>query len=393
MSERREVAFVTRVLTHYRVPFHEAVRARLGAQGVDYRLLVGRPTRAEADKGDLAELPWDEPVPQFALPGGRLVWQRLGGRVARSNLVILGQENGLLANYALQLGRHGKRKVALFGHGRNFQSRRPDGLAERWKRFWATRCDWWFAYTDETRRHVEALGFATERITVFNNAIDTRELEAALASLTPAEVAAARAEVGLGEGPVGLFVGGLYPDKRLEFLVAAGERVREQVPGFQLLAIGAGESLPVLQTLARERPWLVLAGPRFGRDKAALMRSASLFLMPGLVGLAVLDAGVAGLPAVTTAWPWHSPEIAYLEDGENAVIVPEWESLEAYAEAVAALLADEPRRARLAANAAASARAYTIEAMAERFAGGVLRALDRACPPCPARSRAATRSP
>ena len=54
------------------------------------------------------------------------------------------------------------------------------------------------------------------------------------------------------------------------------------------------------------------------------MRMSKLFLMPGLLGLAVLDAEVMGLPVVTTRYPWHSPEIAYLRDGETGVIVDAW---------------------------------------------------------------------
>jgi glycosyltransferase involved in cell wall biosynthesis len=107
-----------------------------------------------------------------------------------------------------------------------------------------------------------------------------------------------------------------------------------------------------------------------------MMRAAKLFLMPGLVGLAVLDAAAARLPVVTTAYPWHSPEIAYLEDGVNGAIVREWQSKEAYAGEVVALLRDEARRERLAQAAGAMAERYTIEAMAGKFVDGVLEVLE-----------------
>jgi L-malate glycosyltransferase len=41
-------------------------------------------------------------------------------------------------------------------------------------------------------------------------------------------------------------------------------------------------------------------------------------LMPGLVGLAVLDAFADGIPRVTTVIEYHSPEIEYLVPGRTA---------------------------------------------------------------------------
>lgn len=372
----REVAFVTRILTHYRVPFHERVRDLLEARGIRYRLLHGQPGEAEAAKGDLASLPWAETFPNLPLLGReRLVWQPIGKRTSKSGLVIIGQENRLLANYWLQMTRGPRRRIALFGHGRNFQSRNPGGPAERWKRFWATKCDWWFAYTDATRRHIESLGFPPERITVFQNAIDTTALRRQAESLSAQDVAAAVAALGMKGTNVGIFVGGLYPDKRLEFLVEAAERVRARIPDFELLVVGGGPDLPKLRALALARSWICVAGPRFGREKAALMRAAKLFLMPGLAGLAVLDAGAMGLPVVTTAFPWHSPEIAYLEHGRNGVIVQDWKNPDAYADAIVDLMLSNSLRKKISVAGRAIIQDINVEKMAQRFVNGIHLAL------------------
>jgi glycosyltransferase involved in cell wall biosynthesis len=376
---RPTVTFVTRILTHYRIPFHEAVRARLDAAGIDYRVIHGQPDVEEAAKGDLATLPWADQVANRALFGrGKLVWQPILGQVLASDLVVIGQENQLLVNYPLQLlPRRMRPLLALWGHGRNFQARDPNSRAERWKRFWATRCDWWFAYTEETSKHVESLGFPADRITVFNNAVDTSALAATAASIEDAAASRFAASLGATGDNIAIFVGGLYPDKRLDFLVAAADRIRGSLSDFTLIVVGSGEDRAKLEGLAATRPWLIVAGSRFGREKAALMRAAKLFLMPGLLGLAVLDAGVLGLPVVTTDFPYHSPEIAYLRDGGTGVIVANWASEPAYAEAVIELLGHESRRAAMAEAARANAAGYTIEAMADRFACGVCDALAR----------------
>jgi glycosyltransferase involved in cell wall biosynthesis len=79
---------------------------------------------------------------------------------------------------------------------------------------------------------------------------------------------------------------------------------------------------------------------------------------------------------VTTAVPYHSPEIEYLQDGINGVVVRQAQSAAAYAEAVADLLRDHGRRQLLVAGGRASAEVYTIENMVDRFAAGITQALE-----------------
>src|SRR5258708_5485455 len=95
-----------------------------------------------------------------------------------------------------------------------------------------------------------------------------------------------------------------------------------------------------------------------------------------LVGLGVLDSFAMGLPVATTAFPYHSPEIEYLDPGGNGTVTADWRSAGAYAADICGVLADPRRRAHLARNTAAVARAVTVEEMARRFAGGIEDALE-----------------
>ena len=79
---------------------------------------------------------------------------------------------------------------------------------------------------------------------------------------------------------------------------------------------------------------------------------------------------------VTAKLPFHSPEIEYLENGRNGVMVDDPDDVEAYAGEVARVLVDEEHRARLQTGAEAALAEYTIENMARRFADGVVLALD-----------------
>jgi glycosyltransferase involved in cell wall biosynthesis len=377
MLRRRRVSYIFPISHHFRYPFHLKLRELLDRADIDYTVCHCAPFGENLAKKDTVEIPWGRRTPLFRLGGAALLQWSFADAIA-SDLVILQQENRLLFNYPCQIAsRLGLRKVAFFGHGRNFQAVDPNSPGETWKRFWATKVDWWFGYTEETRRFLAGLGFPAERITVFNNAVDTTGLSAAAAALDPAELDRLRGELGLSGGNVGVYVGGLYAEKRLAFLIESLDRIRAAVPGFEFIAVGGGPESPFLQQAAASRPWLKATGPKFGRDKVALMALGQLFLIPGLVGLAILDAGVMGLPVVTTNYPWHSPEIAYLEPGRNGVIVRPWDDADAYAGAVIDLLKGDPeRRAAMSRNAREIAAGYTIESMAGRFAEGVLHALE-----------------
>ncbi len=111
------------------------------------------------------------------------------------------------------------------------------------------------------------------------------------------------------------------------------------------------------------------------KEKSLLVSLGRVLLMPGLVGLVVLDSFAYGLPMVTTDLPYHSPEIDYLIDGENGVMVKQAEDPNAYADAAVRVLLDQDFRDKLKAGGAAALETYSIEAMAERFADGVTKAL------------------
>lgn len=148
------------------------------------------------------------------------------------------------------------------------------------------------------------------------------------------------------------------------------------MPDFELLVIGAGPQEGLVAAAARERPWLHVAGPLFGRDKVAAMSLGRCLALPGLVGLAILDGFALGLPLVTCDVPSHSDEVHYLEDGVNGIMVREAGDPSAYAAALARLMTDDALLARLRERCATAAERYTVEAMVANFANGVLGALN-----------------
>ncbi|HRH79706.1 MAG TPA: glycosyltransferase family 4 protein [Thiobacillaceae bacterium] len=370
---RPRVLVVQRRLTHYRVPLFNRMRELLDAAGVELVVAYGDPTREEFVKADAGELPWGVHIPTRYWLGGRLCWQNALPAARHADLVVVTQENRLLFNYLWALVR-GDRKWAFWGHGRNFQTDSPTGFRERFKRWLSTRVDWWFAYTARSQEVILESGYPGERITVLNNAIDTGRLAAELENIGADDLEQARQAFGIGPGRVCLSLASLHADKRLDFLFEAAQRIRARVPDFRLVLVGDGPQRDfVARTVAEHPDWMTWLGARTGRDKALALAMSDLLLNPGMVGLSILDAFVAGVPMVTTAHQLHSPEIAYLQSGINGLMTED--SPDAFVDGVVGLLSDSAALAALREGCRVSAQDYSIENMADRFCRGILACL------------------
>lgn len=376
-----QVAVVQSWLTPYRLPFYEHLRRELAERSVGLAVVYGQASPEEAAKRPHTALPWGSyAANRYLRLGGReLSWQPCLGLVADADLVIVEQALKRLVNGVLlaQRGLSGRR-VAFWGHGRTFQAHRSSWLAERAKRRLSRGVHWWFAYNDLSARAVEALPYPRSRITVVNNSVDTAGLRAARHRVGPVELAALRSRLDIRSENVALFVGGMYPDKRLAFLLESSERIRAAVPDFEIILVGDGPDVAQVEAAARRHRWVHLESPRFGAELAVYFAAARLLLIPGVVGLAVLDSFAFGVPLVTCDLPYHSPEIDYVSPGFDAVVVREADDPGAYARTVVELLRDRAARARLQDGCHRSASSYSIESMAQRFAAGIEQALEAA---------------
>jgi glycosyltransferase involved in cell wall biosynthesis len=371
------VAIIQDRLASYRVPLFSALQERLREHGIALRLIYGESSDAVKTRADEGPPPWAElaETRHLALRGTQAVWQRLPRDIRRADLVIMEQGNRLLSNYPLLARRKlGGAAVAYWGHGKNYQSTRPEGVRERWKCFLLPYADWWFAYTDLTVAHLIDKGFPANRITNLNNSIDVTGFRNDLASVTPADIDRAMRDLSIPDGSrVGLYCGSIYAEKRIGLLLHSAEIIRRAAPDFHLVVVGDGPDAERVYEAATVHPWVHYVGAKQGRPKAVLFASAHVQLNPGAVGLHVLDAFTAGLPMVTRVDAPHGPEITYLESGLNGLMV---ESSEpgAYAEAVLGLLEDESRRESMRQACLEASWRFSIESMADRFCEGV-----RAC--------------
>jgi L-malate glycosyltransferase len=379
VDQLRRVVILQRDLPHYRSPFFECLRAELLERGVQLDVVRSGPRGHGRLPGDIGDLPWSHtrPAREFGIGEHRGLWQSLDRTVSSADLVIVEQAARLISNYAL-LARQIllKRPMALWGHGRNFQSDAArTRAAERLKYWLSKRVHWWFAYNELSAQVVHELGFPVERTTVVQNSTDTRAFRRLVASV-PSEILVQEAQrFGLRRGKTAIFVGNFHPDKQLGFLFEASEHLHRADPGFSLLVVGSGVEQALVEDVAARRPYVHYLGNRFDTELATAFALADVVLVPGWAGLVIVDAFAAGVPILPSGSFPHPPEICYLESGENGILVDDGGSPTRYAERVLALLRDPTERAHLVRGCDASASTYSVEAMAARFARGIMGAL------------------
>jgi L-malate glycosyltransferase len=379
---RHRVLFLSRYIPQFRLAFLSTLRDYCARADIDLQVVYGNPGRDDARRNDAVDFASGVRTQNRFVRLGRmeLVWQPALRYLPGADLVIVDQQNKLLINYLLIVRQWlGLQKFAFYGHGRNRQAHKANSLSETFKRTMLRLPHWWFAYTDDVADYLAQSSFDRERITTVYNAIDTASLKAYRAAITDSELSEIKRELGIDSDRVGIYVGSMYPDKDIPFLLEACLRIKASVPDFFMLFIGAGSDATLVAEFCRNHPWARYLGPRFGRDKVKYCMVSRLLLLPGLVGLAILDGFAMRLPIVTTHMLHHGPEIEYLRDGYNGVIVAH--EVDAYAAAATALLTDAERLAKMADNCEQSAAKYTIENMASRFLDGIRRALPH--PPDP----------
>jgi glycosyltransferase involved in cell wall biosynthesis len=373
------VTIIQKSLPHYRLPFFSLLRKFLKEKDIDLGLIYGREQGKSSLKDDEANLSWATYMPAryFSLGSRKVIWHGKLSIPFKSDLVIVENANKLLFNYYLLLTRAATaRKMAFWGHSLNFQgNKRSAGKAGNLlKHLLIKQSNWWFAYTKGEKQKLVNMGVKAGRITAVENAIDTLELNDHIQDIKAEEREQLKKSLGLLPQRTAIFIGGMYPEKRLPFLLQCCHLIKKTVPDFNVILLGNGEDAHLAQEAARLHSWIHYPGTKKGREKALYLSLADVILMPGVVGLIVLDSFVSGVPMLTTDIHGHGPEIEYLRHQVNGIVTKN--DAQVYSEEVIRLLLDSSRLNQLRQACFESAKIYTVENMARNFADGIEQALN-----------------
>jgi glycosyltransferase involved in cell wall biosynthesis len=374
----KKVVIISKHIPQYRMTFYSLLRERLKEQGVELVLIYGQPNGFESAKGDSVDLDWATRINnRYIRIGDReLIWQPCWSLLKNADIVIVEQAGKLLLNYLLvAASKLGIKKVAYWGHGKNFQAHTENRLNGWLKNKLINQVDWWFCYNDYGAKGVLSSGFPREKVTIVNNAVDTKRIAEGVDSITDQKIESIKKELGISSSNVAVYVGGMYAEKRLEFLLDACLVIRRLVSDFEMVFVGSGVDAGLVEKAAKEHVWIHYIGPKFFEELDVYLAMAKVQLMPGLVGLGVLDSFASETPMVTTAISYHSPEIDYLINGENGLIVNNPDDMNTYAKEVSKLMMNKGELEHLKEGGRIAKGIYTVESMADRFAAGVIKAL------------------
>jgi glycosyltransferase involved in cell wall biosynthesis len=372
----KKVLIIQALAKQYRGKFFENLYIALKHEGIQLKVAYGDPNETELKKSDNINLndEFGVKVKNRWFFGNKILFQPLLHEILQADLVIVEQANKYINNYILLMSAalHFK-KVAFWGHGRNRQSQ-SEGVSEWLKKKTLNTVDWWFAYTEGTKKYLVINGVSPEKITNVQNSIDTEEVKEFLLKINEHDLNLATQQIGIQKyAKLGLFCGGLYRDKNLEFLIESAKLIKARVPDFELLIIGSGEKSEFIKNIANQESWIHYLGPQFGFQKIIYFRLAHVFLIPGAVGLAILDSFAAGLPLFTTGLSTHGPEVEYLHDGVNGFMTQP--DCELYAHAVSDVLTNPALLDKLSKSAVNSSNHYTLQAMVNNFKTGIIKCL------------------
>lgn len=375
----RRVAIVQRELPHYRTPFFECLRLELNARGLAIDVIESNARVPKRLPGDIGHVPWAQEATATEIGIGRLrfLWQPVYSRLRTADLVIVEQASRLLLNYVL-LARQAiiRRPVAFWGHGRSFHSEAvASSIGESIKRWLSRRVHWWFAYNDLSAQVISEFGFPADRITVVQNSTDTRGFGRLVDQSPPEALEEFRERYGLQRGRTAIFVGSLHPEKQLPFLFEAIQHLHRYDSSYSLLVVGSGVEQSLVEAVSIRRSFVHYLGNLFEADLAKAFAVADVVLVPGWAGLVIVDAFAAGVPIVVGSSFPHPPEVSYIESGVNGIVVEDDGCPKRYADRVRALLEDVDEYQRLVRGCADAAETYSVEAMAVRFADGIVEAL------------------
>jgi glycosyltransferase involved in cell wall biosynthesis len=170
---------------------------------------------------------------------------------------------------------------------------------------------------------LRSLSAPPKNIAVLKNTIDTEregELRAAVAS-EPLDYICR--DLGVCEDATKLlYFGRLVAAKHVDLLIKYAKRCVDTGRKVSVLIFGQGAEEALLRELSNN-----LSSVVFHRHSdlklARALRVSAAVVIPGCVGLAVTHGFAHGVPILTRRGQLHGPEVEYIEDGCNGLMLPE----------------------------------------------------------------------
>lgn len=232
--------------------------------------------------------------------GSKLIWQEGWFRLLfeRYDGFILTGNPGIRSNWLLLiLARLCGKKVYLWSHGLYGK----EGFWQRKKNMlYMNFASGLFLYGNYGKAQLNKAGYSKKKMTVIYNSLDTASQKALRERVE--DLSFLRNYFG-GDAPIVIFLGRLTPQKSLHLLIEALGVLKAQDVMCNALIVGSGECEKQLRERAEtigvsDRIWFY--GDCYDEDMiATLLKSSTVCVSPGNVGLTAMHALSYGVPVIT----------------------------------------------------------------------------------------------
>jgi glycosyltransferase involved in cell wall biosynthesis len=234
--------------------------------------------------------------------------------------------------------------------------------------------DGYLAYTQSGHDTLMATGFPGDRVFVLQNTIDMSEQIRLHQRIVGEDDREIRRWLGLRpDSVVFVHVGRLVQFKRVDLVIEAVRRINQnRLAGkfVEALIVGSGPVESELKAQGRDVPGIHFLGALPPEEAVARCFKVSIAaVIGGVVGLVVNHALAHGRPIIARQSKSHSPELEYIVDGQNGLVVGG--GFDEFVDTLVRFAASPEWQARLAAGALRSRDTLGIETMAENFDSAV----------------------
>gem|GEM_PF-4962574 len=218
-----------------------------------------------------------------------------------------------------------KYKLAIWSHGiHNHEMAAPfTNMGGRLRLFAFRKTDGLFIYSKERRDLLVPYLCRPVPMFLVSNTLDTCSLNNVYDNLFKEGRVRVRERLGMSNGFHLFYIGRLIAPKRIDVLLKSFELLLEMGADVHLHIIGNGPEHTHVNKIHKYHPDRLHDHGQIEAQerKGELMFAADLNVHPGNVGLSIVDGLCFGKPLVTCKGQEHGPEITYLHDGVNGLMV------------------------------------------------------------------------
>ena len=298
--------------------------------------------------------------------GITILWQNLVNRlnVRKYDVVILPDGLFYLSNYLILLKcKLNHTSVGLYTHGYNHQILDPFKfkIAE-WLRSIIHRFyDALIVYTNDGAEYLQKRGINQKKIFVAKNTLDVEQIIKESDSMSESAILEKKKASWFNPKDIIIcFLGRIVPIKRPEWLLKSIYRLRKTGINASALYVGSGSSISVLENMLGSKynsvyNYVKFTGYVNSSEATKYIKLSDIVAIPGMTGLAIVHAFAVGKPFITVDNQTHSPEITYLQPGNNGLLTDD--NFNSFYTSLKSLIENKSEMMRLGKNA----RNYSIE--------------------------------